>query len=400
MIIITNKNRILYTCCTQVQKKFLSISPSKTLLNFNLKVDSDDDSDGEKSFDRYKNDDQRHFIEHYSKKHTSSITMRELIEFGLDPKPRTLLFNAQFLHEELPIRLSQRVVQLENLPLGLSRIPAIRSVRNLYADSFRRVRMFPKPKTTQQELAFTQLLSEIKIRHKETSVYVAEGLQDLCNQSEEARNYDFSNQLNKFYSSRIGIRLLIGQHVALHTPREGFVGVIEKNLNVIEACKLAYNSAAELCRKDYGHVPELKFLGKLDATITYVPNHFYYVLLELFKNSLRATIERHQKHGNIPYVEVVIAEGKADVCVKISDRGGGIPRESVKKIWTYSFSTQTKLSPQSKVVAGVGHGLPYSRLYSRYFGGNVEVISMDGYGTDAYAYFNKIGDVIIDERVQ
>lgn len=36
------------------------------------------------------------------------------------------------------------------------------------------------------------------------------------------------------------------------------------------------------------------------------------------------------------------------------------------------------------------YGLPLSRLYARFFGGDLRLISMDGYGTDVYIHLNKL----------
>jgi pyruvate dehydrogenase kinase 2/3/4 len=41
-------------------------------------------------------------------------------------------------------------------------------------------------------------------------------------------------------------------------------------------------------------------------------------------------------------------------------------------------------------MAGLGYGLPISRLYARYFGGDLQVISMEGYGTDAYLHLKRL----------
>ena len=72
---------------------------------------------------------------------------------------------------------------------------------------------------------------------------------------------------------------------------------------------------------------------------------------------------------------------------QISDEGGGIPRSGLPKIWTYLYSTAKNpviLGRQDQempnVMAGYGYGLPISRLYARYFGGDLQVISMEGYG--------------------
>lgn len=67
---------------------------------------------------------------------------------------------------------------------------------------------------------------------------------------------------------------------------------------------------------------------------------------------------------------------------QVSDEGGGIPRSGLPRIWTYLYSTA--ISPLAEmeqsgeadgpaVLAGYGYGLPISRLYARYFGGDLQV---------------------------
>lgn len=67
----------------------------------------------------------------------------------------------------------------------------------------------------------------------------------------------------------------------------------------------------------------------------------------------------------------------------MSDEGGGIPRSGLPRIWTYLYSTAESPLPElddtnegedsPAVLAGYGYGLPISRLYARYFGGDLQV---------------------------
>ncbi|PYV86967.1 MAG: hypothetical protein DMG05_18530, partial [Acidobacteria bacterium] len=59
-----------------------------------------------------------------------AVTLKQLFEFGSNPSERNLLIAAQFLHQEVPVRLSHRIKELENLPFGLSEMPSVRLVRD------------------------------------------------------------------------------------------------------------------------------------------------------------------------------------------------------------------------------------------------------------------------------
>ena len=124
-------------------------------------------------------------------------------------------------------------------------------------------------------------------------------------------------------------------------------------------------------------------------------------MFELLKNSLRAVVETHGVDADeFPAIKIIVAEGKEDITIKISDEGGGIPRSGMKLVWTYMYTTATTplLDPNfsqteyKAPMAGFGYGLPLSRLYARYFGGNLKLISMEGYGTDAYVHLARLSD--------
>jgi len=208
--------------------------------------------------------------------------------------------------------------------------------------------------------------------------------------------------LDGFYMSRLGIRMLIGQHVALHEPsQESYIGLICTKLSPVQVAHDAIADARSICMRQYGDSPEVEVFGDANFTFAYVPGHLHQMLFELVKNSLRAVSDKYMDSDEPPPpIRVVIAEGHEDVTIKISDEGGGIRRSGLARIWTYLYTTAD--SPLKEmdghsagpvVLAGYGYGLPLSRLYARYFGGDLQVISMDGYGTDAYLHLNRLGNV-------
>lgn len=253
----------------------------------------------------------------------------------------------------------------------------------------------------------TKILQKIKARHDGVITTVAQGVVEWKNSSKLAADTaDIQDFLDRFYMSRIGIRMLIGQHIALNMDRgirEDYVGIICTDTNVAEVAQAAINNARFICEDWYGlfEAPKVDLHQTAEnINFMYVPGHLSHMIFEIVKNSLRAVVETHGlDHEEFPPVKVIIAQGDEDITIKISDEGGGIPRRAVDKVWTYMYTTADEIpelgpdiarSDFKAPLAGFGYGLPVSRLYARYFGGDLVLIPMEGYGTDVYLHLNRL----------
>jgi pyruvate dehydrogenase kinase 2/3/4 len=151
----------------------------------------------------------------------------------------------------------------------------------------------------------------------------------------------------------------------------------------------------------------VRIVGRTDLDFAYVPDHVFYILLELLKNSMRASCETQLRTGadDPPEVRVVVAdgEGNEDVALKVSDEGSGIARADLRRVWSYLYTTAPAEVQDAGFsagasdfagapLAGLGYGLPISRAYARYFGGDLTLMSMEGFGTDAFVYLPRLGD--------
>lgn len=275
--------------------------------------------------------------------------------------------------------------------------------RRYYADTDNVV-SWP-PQVQDYNKRFTRTLETIKTRHDPTVTTVAQGVLEW-KRMQNARNIglDIQAWLDRFYMSRIGIRFLIGQHVALNTQQahEDYVGIICTKANVHDIVLEAIENARFVCEEHYAMFrgPPVQLICPQDLTFAYVPGHLSHICFELLKNSLRAVVERYGLADDTVYppIKVVVVEGKEDITIKISDEGGGISRSAIPLIWTYMYTTMEsqgidqdfQASDFKAPMAGFGYGLPLSRLYARYFGGDLRLIAMDGFGTDVYIHLNRL----------
>ncbi|GMI48916.1 hypothetical protein TrCOL_g1807 [Triparma columacea] len=175
--------------------------------------------------------------------------------------------------------------------------------------------------------------------------------------------------LDNFYMSRIGIRMLIGQYLSLRQPpMNDYIGMICSETSPAKIVQQAVDDATFMCTRKYGDAPSVVVHGASNLNFSYVPTHIHYIMLELIKNSMRATVEWHGIDEDYPPIKVIISDGEEneDVVIKVSDEGGGIKRSHMKRVW--------------------------SRAYARFWGGDLSVMSMEGYGTDVFLHLSRLGD--------
>jgi len=321
---------------------------------------------------------------------------------------------AGFLHRELPIRLSHRVRDLDSIPY-LTDMPSAQEVRKLYVTSVDQIRSCEVPNTKEREEKFAQILDNIYNRHSAVLLNLAKGAYQLRKNYQQTHpqqgedmfyELDIHSSFDKFILSRIGIRMLIGQYLELKKPnKENYIGLVNLATSPRDVALQAIDDATYMCTRQHGDAPNVTVHGRVDLTFPYVPSHLHYILLELLKNSMRATVEYHSVDGEMPPIKVVIADGEEneDVVIKVSDEGGGIRRSNMGRLWSYLFTTAdpevqrgvveeaTNDFDTASPLAGLGYGLPISRSYARYFGGDLSVMSMEGYGTDAFVHLSRLG---------
>uniref|UniRef100_A0A8C2IA10 Protein-serine/threonine kinase n=1 Tax=Cyprinus carpio TaxID=7962 RepID=A0A8C2IA10_CYPCA len=321
-------------------------------------------------------------IEHFSKFSPSPLSMKQFLDFGSTNACEKTSF--VFLRQELPVRLSNIMKEINLLPKRLLATPSVQMVQSWFVNA----------------------LVNIRNRHNDVVPTMAQGVieyKEVFGQ-DPVTNQNIQYFLDRFYLSRISIRMLINQHTlvfdgATNPVHPNTIGSIDPHCQVAEVVKDAYESAKMRCDQYYLSSPDL-VLQELNTNnrnqpinIVYVPSHLYHMLFELFKNAMRATIENHKEGCNFPPIQVMVAIGGEDLTIKMSDRGGGVPFRKMENLFSYMYSTAPKPQMDDKQrapLAGFGYGLPISRLYAKYFQGDLQLYSMEGHGTDAVIHLKAL----------
>lgn len=338
-------------------------------------------------------------IDFYAKFSPSPLSMKQFLDFGSTNACEKTSF--AFLRQELPVRLCNSLKEINLLPDPLIMTPSVQLVHSWFAQSLMEILEFQNENPDDPRVLeeFVEVLKSIRNKHNDVVPTMAQGVIEYRDAfgADCATSQNIQYFLDRFYMNRISIRMLINQHTLIFDgtskpSHPSSIGCIDSCCDVTEVIRDAYECAKMLCEQNYLGSPELE-LREINAKnksqpiqISYVPSHLYHMVFELFKNAMRATIENHEASSTLPPIKVKVALGQEDLSIKISDRGGGVPFRKIEHLFSYMYSTAprpTLSDHQRTPMAGFGYGLPISRLYARYFQGDLLLYPIEGYGTDA-----------------
>lgn len=314
------------------------------------------------------------------------------------------------IYNELPIRLANRVTDLNNLPFGLSHNHSINKVREWYITSCLELFDVKEPKTETEINDYKNIIENIYNRHSNTLMTVSKGLHELKHDKKISNIEQPTMQkfLNRFYTNRTEIRIILEQYISLfENHKNNNFGIVNLKTSPYDIISNVIQSIQYICDKNKFDIildDVIKLNINKNINFPSVDMYLHHILFELIKNSVKAVLEKKDKNTHFykPHIEISIFDiDKNCLFLKIEDNGIGIKDENIEKIWYYSFST-SKIDSQQLIddtdfsiftpLSGFGYGLPITDIYLNFFNSsnhNIKIESQYLEGTTVYMYLRK-----------
>ncbi|KAJ6606661.1 atypical/PDHK/BCKDK protein kinase [Mycena vulgaris] len=379
--------------------------------------------------------DLTHLLQRYASSPSRPLDLASLLSYGRPVTPTSVLSSVTYALAEIPRRLAMRVRSLESLPFIVGTNPYVATTLNAYRDSFQLLATYPEVTTLEQNKKFSEQLEDLVQRHANDIPTMAKGFLESAKYMSPTQ---VSNFLDGAIRNRISVRLIAEQHIAISHALEavsqeavGNIGVVDMQCSPSQMIRMCESYVTELCAATLGASPSVVIDGYPDATFAYVPVHLEYILTEILKNSFRATVEHHKASRRaLPPVRITLSpptHGATSTVhsnffsIRVRDEGGGVSPSNMARIFSYAFTTAKNESDHDAdggggpyaaqhvgglanigdtnlfseitskglqtgmgTIAGLGYGLPMSKLYATYFGGGLEFVSLEGWGSDVF----------------
>ncbi|NXY81941.1 PDK1 kinase, partial [Alcedo cyanopectus] len=203
-------------------------------------------------------------VDFYSRFSPSPLSMKQFLDFGSENACEKTSF--MFLRQELPVRLANIMKEISLLPDNLLRTPSVQLVQSWYVQSLQEILDF-KDKSSEDSGAihsFTDTVIKIRNRHNDVIPTMAQGVIEYKESFgiDPVTSQNVQYFLDRFYMSRISIRMLLNQHSLLFGGKSNpahpkHIGSIDPSCSVVEVIRDGYESAKSLCDLYYMSSPEL-----------------------------------------------------------------------------------------------------------------------------------------------
>jgi pyruvate dehydrogenase kinase 2/3/4 len=368
----------------------------------------------------------------YGLKSVSHLNFVDMLRMISMKNSNRIKLTSTYIYNELPIRLAQRVKDLNELPYGLSKNHSINKVREWYLQSFMDIVEYKQPSVIDEIYKFKEVIEKIHDRHASTLTTMSRGIYELKREGliNDINSPTIQTFLNRFYTNRTELRILLEQYLSffvepinkschnknmcLHYTNENKeFGIINLECNLIDIINKSIHDVQYICNKNLLDVDTTNIITTninniKDNRIITLPSlepYLYFIFFEIIKNSVKAVIEKRDvmsKCSNYkPSVKIAINTiSSTDIIVKIYDNGIGIKSDDIHKIWYYSFSTSpidmAKIIEENDFnitpLSGFGYGLPIADIYMNFLNnsiGNIKINSIYKEGTSVIIFLKK-----------
>jgi len=322
---------------------------------------------------------------------------------------------AKFIHMELPKRIAVRMSMIESL-VGWQMVPELVQSHENLSCWYRDLRLVRRSREVGLK-EFIAVMKKIKRQGDGMVGLGVLGMHKWYSSSHTDHTDEFVNKwLDDYFMIRIGSNMLVDQCIALASVEDGGLGhptgIVDTNCDIVRICERAAQYAKALCEVQLGRSPVYSIeTSAWDSPaphdFSYIPRYLRYIMVELIKNSFKATVERSTDDANLRArpVRILVSSDSMHCGIRVSDQAGGIPFDVGKRIWSYLYGAagaagSVKLArggennsdgvPIATPLAGWGVGLPISRLHARYLGGTLILCSYPGMGTDVSLFLPTI----------
>ena len=325
----------------------------------------------------------------YSLKNVNHIKFIDILKSKSIKDTHLITISSKHIYKEMPIRFAQRVTDLNNLPFGLSKNHSVNTIREWYLTSFFELTETKEPNTFEESLKFKEIIQKIYFRHSPTLQTMSNGINELKkeNKISDIEAPMIQKFLNKFYTNRTELRILIEQYLSFFekSKSDQYFGIV--NLQS-DPKKIIIKFIDDIQNKSTINLDKIiNIQTKNNIILPSMDHYLYYIFFELIKNSVQAIIEKQKIVSKYtPQINITITNIDDKWTVfKIDDNGIGIKPIDIEKIWYYSFTTSQ--IPTS--LSGLGYGLPISDIYVNFFNSssnNIRLESVYKEGTVIYLF--------------